>query len=286
MKNDTSTLHKVLYHPISKIILGTLAILTGIFLVKTLFTKPILSALGIPEGPDVIIGASVSTLAMIGAYFLWMRFYEKRSVPELSFKGSLKGLGIGFGIGFAVISLAVLILYLMGYYEIQEVNSLYAFLPSFAYIIGGVMLEELVFRGLMFRILREWKGTAIALIASSIVFQLPHFMNPHENFFSALLGVLFGLVCAILYVQSQKLWLPFAFHLGWNIAQPLWGTTLSGIEDFDLVIVAKLEGPRIWTGSAFGIEDSVLSMAALVILFLVYYRLVRRKGLWKGFREA
>jgi hypothetical protein len=61
-------------------------------------------------------------------------------------------------------------------------------------------------------------------------------------------------------------WLPFAFHLGWNLAQPFYGSNLSGHNDAGFVINAKFEGPQLLTGTAFGIEDSVLSLLILVAI--------------------
>ena len=141
-------------------------------------------------------------------------------------------------------------------------------------------MEELVFRGLVYRIIEDWKGSGIALIVSSIIFQLPHFTNPNEALLPAILGILFGLATAVMYAYTRRLWLPFAFHFGWNIAQPALGTTLSGIGDFDLLVDAKLNGPELLTGSAFGIEDSLMSMLVLVILFWIFYQKIIKAGLW------
>ncbi len=114
-----------------------------------------------------------------------------------------------------------------------------------------------------------------------MVFQLPHFMNPNEYFLPAILGVLFGLVTAVMYASTRRLWLPFTFHFTWNLAQPFFGTSLSGIDEFPTMINARMEGPELLTGSAFGIEDSLLSFGVLVVLFGVFYGIGRKRNAGK-----
>ena len=277
--NNKSTFSRIFFHPITKILLGSLAIVLMTFLVKALLVKPLLTLLVPSEIWAKTIGALTSTGTMIGTYVLLMKFYEKRRITEFSKKGAFGGLVGGFLLGFGVITAEVGILYLLGYYEVIQVNEFLDFLPNITFIIGGAMLEELVFRGLAFRILRKWKGLTVAVIVSAILFQLPHFMNPHESFLPATLGIIFGVAHALMYVYSRGIWLPFAFHVGWNLAQPAWGTTLSGIDEFPLLVQSQMNGPELITGSAFGIEDSLLSMATLVILSIVLYLQSAKRGL-------
>ena len=152
-------------------------------------------------------------------------------------------------------------------------------MATFALVAGGVMIEEIVFRGMLFKTLEGMTGTNLALFASAIVFQIPHFWNPHEAFLPALLGFIFGLVTGCMYAATKRLWVPFAFHFGWNIAQPFFGTTLSGISGFSVLYQTKIQGPELLTGSAFGVEDSLLALIGLTFLFIYYYSQMRKKGL-------
>lgn len=273
---------KVFFHPITRIVLGTLAILVVTGVVSKLITKPILTALIPSLEIGSTIGALISTLVMVTTYLFLMKYYEKRGWSEFSIRAMFGESGGGFLLGFGVISLEVLVLYLLGHYEIIETHSFGSFLPNITMIFGAAMLEELIFRGLLFRILDDWKGLTVALIVSSVLFQLPHFMNPNEYYLPALLGVLFGLVTAILYAYTRRLWLPFAFHFGWNLAQPTFGTNLSGIDEFPVLFEARMEGPELLTGSAFGIEDSILSLVVLVGLFTWFYVRGIRKGKFRS----
>ncbi|MCJ7755297.1 MAG: hypothetical protein MUP13_12100, partial [Thermoanaerobaculales bacterium] len=74
-----------------------------------------------------------------------------------------------------------------------------------------------------------------------------------------------GLVIAILYFQTLRLWLPIGYHLSWNLAHGwLWGFDVSGIELEHKVLIATPNGPDLVTGGGFGLEGSVLTTALVV----------------------
>ena len=278
--NKNSTIQKFIHHPITRMIAIPAFILLTIVVIKELITKPVFMAILPSEVMAKMVVSLLSTFIMIGAYYLALKYYDKRPFTEFQLKYALKELIVGFAIGFMIISGELIVLYFLGFYEITGINNWVPFLASSMIIMGGVMLEEIVFRGVILHTIEKWKGTTIALIASSIIFQLPHFMNPNEGFLPAVLGMLFGAATGLLYLHTRRIWLPFAFHLGWNLAQPFFGTTLSGIGGFDILFTANMEGPELLTGSAFGIEDSLLSMLCLVIMIIIYCRSVVKSGLW------
>lgn len=277
-KQITSPLYlRILSHPIARILLGIMGILGAILLVKTLLTRPLIELLVTSREIQVVLGALGSTVTMLLAFWLWIRYVERRKNSDFGLKGALGETCAGLLLGFASLSVTIALLYFLGYFKVVGMNDWFAFFPVVAYLIGGAVFEELIFRGLMLRILAGWKGVPAALITSSLVFQLPHFFNPNEAPLSAVLGVLFGLLCGALYLYSGRLWLPISFHLGWNLAQPFFGTTLSGIDDFANLLNSELTGPELLTGSAFGVEDSLISLATILIAL---------SGLWYVMRNG
>ena len=269
---------RILQHPVFKVVLSTVVLILSITLFKEVITKPVLSFFGTPEYLKRIIGSSVSLIVMLVTYYFLLTKYIKRPFNEFPLNKAFSELGGGLLMGFSAIGLVIFILFTLGFYQITGSNDFYAFIPSITYIMGGAMLEEIIFRGLLFKTLESLKGTIFAVIVSAIVFQLPHFMNPHEAFLPALLGFLFGILHALIYAYTKNLWLPFAFHMGWNIAQPFFGSTLSGINGFQNLFLAEIEGPQLLTGSKFGVEDSLLTMLILTILSLFFYSGLRKKG--------
>ena len=56
------------------------------------------------------------------------------------------------------------------------------------------------------------------------------------------------------------------------------GVTVSGIEGLPGFLQAKLEGPEIITGGAFGPENSVITLVLVLILSAMAYYLTLRRG--------
>jgi membrane protease YdiL (CAAX protease family) len=252
------------------ILLSTLAIILSVTLMKEMITKPILQHMFTSEIPIKTITALISGAVMIGVYLILVKHLEKGTCYEFELKKAPKELFRGLVLGLSSIGSVILTSYLLGYYQFIKFESVYAFLPTFVFIIGAAILEEIIFRGLVFRKIKEWKGPVVALFMSSIIFQLPHFMNDHTGILPAILGVLLGIVVALMYADTNRLWLPIAFHFGWNIMQPAFGTTLSGVSEFTTLSQAKLIGPELLIGSKFGIEVSLLSFIVLIGLGLFY----------------
>jgi uncharacterized protein len=281
IKQPHSLFQRIFKHPISIIVIGTLTLLIAIVLFKELISKPILSSLFSAEFLVKTITAIISTFVMILAYYLHLKYFEKKSFSEFSTNKMHKEFPIGLLIGFGSMGMVVFILYILGYYNIIAIKSFNEFLPTMAFIFGAAVLEEIIFRGLFFRLLEHWKGPIIALLISSLIFQIPHFMNSHTGILPGILGVLFGVVTGLMYAYTRRLWLPIAFHFGWNIVQPIFGTNLSGGIEFTKLIEAKLNGPELLIGSEFGLEVSLFSFVMLLIIGLYYYSKLRNRSYFK-----
>jgi len=73
-------------------------------------------------------------------------------------------------------------------------------------------VEELVFRGLLYRMLRERWGVLVSVAVSAAFFSLIH----HGMLFSPqLVG---GIIFALAYEWSRSLWVSIALHMGANAA--------------------------------------------------------------------
>ena len=96
----------------------------------------------------------------------------------------------------------------------------YISLPSWLYGTSGLLLmvvlapvvEELVYRGLLYRMLREQWGVASSVAISSILFSLVHhglIVSPQ------LVG---GIIFALAFEWSRSLWVSIGLHMGANAA--------------------------------------------------------------------
>lgn len=278
IKQQQTLAYKILHFPVTRILLGGMACIGSVLLIKQFITKPFFLSVM----PTEVLAASavnfISFCLFLVSYYLVFKYYEKRVVSELSTVNLGKELGIGLVLGASVMSLEFGTLFVLGNYEILGFAGFDIFLKPFFILLVMALLEEIFFRGMIHRIAEESLGTNYALLISAVIFQIAHFGNDHEAFMPALLGTLFGLVMGIMYTYTKRLWLPFAFHFIWNFMQLVFGSNLSGIDEFGVMFRGKLEGPVWLIGSEFGIEDSILTLIVLAVLFIYYYRKALLKG--------
>ena len=124
------------------------------------------------------LGALLLTAIVLGAYCSYVRIVEKRPVVELSGPRMLPELGAGVLLGALLFSATVGLLAALGVYQVTGSNGWAAMLVTVpGFILGGV-LEEVVMRGIVFRILEQSLGSWIALAISAAIFGLLHLFNP------------------------------------------------------------------------------------------------------------
>lgn len=132
-------------------------------------------------------------------------------------------------------------------------------------LLAAAIQEELVFRGMIFRLLERALGSWIALIISALAFGILHSMNPGATLVSTLAVTLTsGVVMVAIYLLTRNLWWVIGLHLGWNFFEgPFFGAQISGHAAYGGFFSASITGQEVWTGGAFGPE------AGLVAIFIV-----------------
>jgi membrane protease YdiL (CAAX protease family) len=183
----------------------------------------------------------------------------------------------GFIFGFLTISLSIFILYLLGHYRAISITTTHYSAKFFTVLIFAALVEDLFHRGLIVRILENWLGTNIAIVIAMLV-ELQHIFNPNSNLFSLFLYLIWGFTMAMMFIYTKRIWLPFFFHLGWNFAQPFYGSNLTGTNDMGSIIQSKFTGPELLTGGATGIEGSIFTASFLLIIGIVLYYLAKKEG--------
>lgn len=203
----------------------------------------------------------VMVVLALAVYWAFVRYVEARRVTELSLPGAAGEFGGGLLLGFGLYSLVILCLSLLGYYRIEGLNPWVMMLPILPMAISSAFLEELIHRGVLFRVVEEYLGSWVALIATAAVFGARHLGNPEAT----LIGAVFvameaGVLLAAAYILTRRLWLSIGLHLSWNFAQAgVFSGTVSGVEMPPGLVRAVIEGPDLMTGGPFGIEASVVA---------------------------
>jgi membrane protease YdiL (CAAX protease family) len=143
------------------------------------------------------------------------------------------------------------------------------------------VVEEIVGRGVLFRVVEDGMGSWIALAVSSLLFGVAHALNPNATLWSFLAIAILGVLLGLLYMVTRSLYVCIGVHAAWNIVQgPVLGIPVSG-NDPQGLLVATLSGPTWLSGGAFGAETSMVSLLMLTALSCALAELAVKRGLTK-----
>ncbi|WP_433834667.1 lysostaphin resistance A-like protein [Flavobacterium anhuiense] len=222
---------------------------------------------------SLLKGLFVSSACILSYIFFFQKF-EKRSITEFASKGFLKNVAIGALLGFTLQSLTILVIYLNGSYSVVAVNPVSFILMPFAIMFTVAIIEEILVRGIIFRIIEEKLGSYIALLISGLLFGILHLANAHSTILSSLCITMAGFLFGAVFIYSRNLWFPIALHFAWNFTQSgIFGAITSGNEKTSSLLEAKIQGPEFITGGEFGPEGSIqaiiICLIATVILLVL-----------------
>lgn len=226
------------------------------------------------------IRALTAVVTVHVGYVLYVRTVERRPVIELEARSAAKGVAVGFAGGVLLLGLAVTAFIGLGLFQMHSGQEFESIAVTFVAAATAAYTEEIVFRGVVYRLVEELLGTWLGLAAAAVVFGLMHLGNPGTTLVSALaVGLEAGLLLGAVYVTTRRLWTSIGVHLGWNFAQGgLLGMTVSGVQR-DGIVSSALLGPDWLTGGAFGIEASPIAVVVCLFAAVVLLRIAVRRSL-------
>lgn len=225
----------------------------------------------------------IKALTLVAGYWVYVRCWERRSARELSATGAGTELLAGFLLGGVLFSCVVAMLAILGAYSVEAVGTLgdlRAVLASMVpRIAAGALIEELLFRLVLLRLLERSFGTAWALAISSLAFGLAHLGNVGATpLIGVLLGVELGLLFGAAYLLTRRIWLCVALHFAWNLVQgAVYSIAVSG-QSGEAWLRGTLNGPTWLSGGAFGAEGSVVSVVLCLVTTGVLLKLAHQHG--------
>lgn len=237
--------------------------------------------IGKEGSPALMLAIVVGMLALTyGLYLAIVHFVERRSPSELSLGGMGRELGIGLLVGAGLYTGAVLILMLLGIYRIEAMNPVSFMLTALPMAVSSAFFEELLFRGVLFRIFEEWLGSWVALAISSLVFGMMHLANPAGTLQGAIfITVEAGILLAAAYMVTRRLWMSIGFHFAWNYTQEgIFSGIVSGGESDPGLFKSVIEGPDVLTGGSFGLESSLVAFLLCTTTGVVLLHMAVRQG--------
>ena len=241
--------------------------------------------IGATSATQMVVGAAIQLLGSVLAYAILTLLIESRRPPvELAPR---RALGLAWGLLFGTLAILVSfgVIWLLGGFRITgaawpaEVGDWW----RMVFVVGVVagISEELLFRGVFYRLAEEVLGTWLAILLSGLGFGMMHLGNPDATWWGAIaIGLEAGLLFGVLYAWSRSLWLLIGFHFAWNVVQgPILGITVSGTGTQTGLLRVLPEGNPLISGGVFGAEASVVTVVLLTtVAALLAARLARTGG--------
>jgi CAAX protease family protein len=214
-----------------------LAVYIVAFVVAGLATLPLIRVMEPEADLTSIVVTATAALVMLGVLLLWLSTYHKGwlEVMRLPDRGTWAreiGSGVLFGLGLypvmviVVGGLLTVLLQTISGEHVEPPEQVGEHLPAigtaitivYAIVIAPIG-EELFFRGVLFRSLRDRHGFWVGAVGSAIGFGLIHFI-PGSAIDAALLMIvmfLTGIALCFLYERRRTIVAPLAAHVTFNV---------------------------------------------------------------------
>ncbi|HEY9219385.1 MAG TPA: type II CAAX endopeptidase family protein, partial [Phenylobacterium sp.] len=235
-------------------------VLVGV-LIMGLYLVPISIALGGGRGGPLRLLLVIALSVLVSAAYAGLvRLGERRWPSELSLRPAALEILAGIVLGGALMSAIVAVLVQTGAY--QYVGASHE--PPWSALqmsVASGLVEEVIARALMLRLLMRAFGAGWALAISSAIFGLLHLPNQDASLFAAVaIALEAGVFLGALYLLTGRIWVSVGAHAAWNFFQGyVYGTDVSGTGlDDTLYSFAPNEGASaLMSGGAFGPEASL-----------------------------
>lgn len=226
-----------------------------------------------------------ATVLLLILYFYGVRFFEKENAKDLKIKKLVPDILLGILVGCLFFGLVVGIMWSTGFCKISSVPYNWQQQLSAIIIFFGVAVgEEIIFRGVVFRMIDERWNTIVALVFSALLFGFMHIINEGATWWSSFaIAIEAGLLLGAAYKYSGTLWLPIGIHWAWNYVEGnVFGFAVSGGNEGNSIFKTTVNGPELITGGSFGPEGSVIAVVVGIIfsatfLYLHYNKKKERR---------
>lgn len=239
-------------------------------------------AIGAVDGswlPTLVLGFVAAALALL-TYRWVVRRTERRAVTEVGRAGAGSATLRGVALGVTMFAVVIACITLTGGYRVDGWGSVSFAVGFLGFTAAAAVTEELMFRGVLFRVVEERAGTWGALALTAVVFGAMHLINPHATVWGAIaIAIEAGGMLGAAYAATRTLWLPIGLHAGWNVAAAgIFGTEVSGNDTPQGLLEGVTSGPVLLSGGAFGPEGSLFAVLAGAALMVVFLRLAHKRG--------
>jgi membrane protease YdiL (CAAX protease family) len=272
---------KALWKRIIDFPLMAMVIAVALFVLANAATLLITRALPPLDQPVKTVAQAALIIAVtLLVYKLAIRHLGERPHDDLRLADAPKGLGIGLAFGVILFAAVVGVAAIADVYNIVGDGGTGELLKAVVTvaIVPGFM-EELLFRGILFRWLEEFGGSWFALALTAALFGLAHLFNRNATAVSSFaIALEAGVLLGGAYMLTRNLWMAIGLHAAWNFTQGwIFDVPVSGTDQHGMV-EAQLSGPELLSGGAFGLEASLIAMILATAAGVVLVVLAVRRG--------
>lgn len=217
-----------------------------------------------PTAYRLVMRLAIAAGIAAGAFAVqWM--FEERAQPVVVRAGAYELLG-GFLVGAALFTSTVAVVALVGDVSFARGGGFAALVFALGFSFAAAIVEEVLFRGVLFRILNESWGTPLAIVATALFFGGAHALNDNATLASNVaIALEAGVLLAAVYLLTERLWMVVGLHAAWNFTQGgIFGLAVSGNASSGW-LKTQVNGPNWLTGGAFGLEASWVAVGLCLL---------------------
>jgi membrane protease YdiL (CAAX protease family) len=231
----------------------------------------------------------LSLASIVLATYVMLRLVEKLPWSEVALDrpaASPQLLLRGAALGGLTIGVASLVL--LGIHQLRIEQSVpgswwSAAERTTATLLPAAFLEELLFRGYAFSVLRRSAGWKTALVVTSVIFGFVHAWNPGADAESILAVIVAGFFLGFILLATRSLYAAGVAHFAWNwVMAVALHTEVSGLAtpypDYRTIET----GPDWLTGGPWGPEGGLAAVMAMFIVLFYLYGRYQRQMEWKA----
>ncbi|MES2001439.1 MAG: CPBP family intramembrane glutamic endopeptidase [Pseudomonadota bacterium] len=228
-----------------------------------------------------LIAVIVGSIAMLATYALGVRLVERRPTPEIALRPMIPDLAIGLTVGGLLIVAIILPMWTAGWLTISA-TPITRIGEAVKQAIQSGVIEEVLMRLIVFRLLWRAAGAVPALVLTGLLFGALHLTNPDATWFAALCLTAGEGVGIGLYLLSGRIWMSIGMHASWNFVQGwVFGCVVSGLAYFPggpLQTRPVAGVSSFLSGGGFGPESSLSALIVSLLGSGVFLWLAWKRG--------
>jgi hypothetical protein len=219
----------------------------------------------------------VAAFACALGYWAYVNRVERREVTELGGSSAVAEWARGAGLGVLLGLLTLAPLWGLGVYRIEGLGDGLPLLQQIPEMLLVSVFEEVLIRGVIFRIAEQAWGSRCALVLSTVIFVAAH-LPGGISLTGMLVTAAASLAFTAAYQLSRRLWLPIGMHFAWNyLFSAVFSVPVSGHEAKGW-LHGSMSGPEWLSGGTYGVEASATALLVWAVASALLLRRAHARG--------